>query len=176
MRLLVLMILLFSFFGCKGKTDTTETTPEPTASEECKALETVNAAYNNYYICNDKDDLFSGISYRVGNTEEQEQAKLKAQKTKECANALMGSYNTVSIKIREQIPFYHNAYQYVVKAVIEEVAENTIPQGQFTIRMKGCTQAKPTTQKDDPNPPFKQCFKELGDKVYRELKIQFKCK
>ena len=71
--------------------------------------------------------------------------------------------------------YFHNAYQYVEKGVIEDVAENEIPQGQFTTRLSGCMQTKTKASKDDPT-PFKQCFKELGDKAYQENKTKFKCK
>ena len=115
MKLLVLVILLFSFFGCRDKDEDTTTETEPTISEECKALETLYTAYNNYYTCNDKDDLFGGISYQIGNVEEKEQAELKVQKVKKCARTLTESYSPVSIKRRELMPYFHNAYQYVGK-------------------------------------------------------------
>ena len=104
--------LLFSLTGCKGDSNPKET---PTAaSEECKALEMIYIAYNTFYTCIEN---LSEVEYTVDDTTNPESlisaedAEREFEKKETaCFNDFKKSYDTVPIKIIEQMSYFHYFY------------------------------------------------------------------
>ena len=193
--ILFIIVLLLSFTGCK-KSDSKK---NANASEECKALEAIYTAYNKYYACLDKNNLFTNPEYPEDNISHKQITQIikHTKQTTECFVDFKKTHNEFPTKITEQMTYFYHYYnlfegniqlsppQQRIKTK-EELERVLKPHPFYLCIHKKIETNKPTAESttentqnpssiEDINLATKQCTKELGDKEYQESKKKFKC-
>ena len=198
MKYLLFITLLLIFTNCGKKSDSKE---DATASEECKALEAIYTAYNKYYACLDKNNLFIGPDLPEDSIPRKQLTQITkhTKQSVECYVEFKKTHNKFPVKITEQMTYFHHYYN-----LIEGNIQLTSPQQRIKteeelekalkpypllscvnkkIEAKESTTESTTENTQNPSPrtekdtalATKQCMKELGDKEYQESKKKFKC-
>ena len=187
--ILFTILVLLNLTGCGENPDTEpdpDSDPTPSAaapaSEECKTLEVIYAAYNKFTTC--IVEINKVVDIKPGN---------------QCVAHFKQTYDTAPTQIKEQMsyfPYFYNLFDDIgvkkppvqTKPILGQTKEQKLkveedlkPYPFHSCWYKKLEQAYSLmdtitllTSKDEEH-YAKQCFKELGDKAYQENKAKFNC-